>query len=274
MAARHTGPFDPLVVAPWRLGEGSRGVLLIHGFAGTPPELRRLGVHLAARGWRCHAPALAGHALTPEAHAASGRADWMASAQAALDELRGECSTVAVCGQSMGGAMALHLAATNPDVAAVAALAAPIWLRDWRLRLLPALRHVVPWHSPSGEIDLYDQDAIAELWSYDRRSTRAIVEFHRFISAVGRELVSVRAPVLLIHGARDRTIDPANMEDIARRLVCSTEVETLLLPRSGHALSVDVDRELVNERVAAWLERWVPDRPGAHTPSAAAGAGV
>ncbi len=258
MASRHQGPFDPRVVAPWRLGEGPRGALLIHGFAGTPPELVRLGRHLSARGWRCHAPALAGHALTPEAHAATTWRDWAASAQTALDELRAECESVAVVGQSMGGAMALHLAATNPDIGAVAALATPIWVRDWRLRLLPALRHVVRWHAPSGDIDLHDQDAIAELWSYERRSTRSIMEFNRFIRHTGRELVSVRAPVLLIHGGGDRTVDPANMEDIRRGLVCSQAVETLLLPRSGHGLSVDVDREQVNERVAAWLQRWVP----------------
>src|ERR1019366_10326099 len=82
--ARAPQAFDPEAVAPWRLGEGKRGVLLVHGFAGTPPELRRLGEHLAANGFRCYAPALAGHASTPEALESTGRREWIASAQAAL----------------------------------------------------------------------------------------------------------------------------------------------------------------------------------------------
>ena len=256
MTARQQGPFDPEVVAPWRLGEGRRGVLLLHGFAGTPPELRRLGVHLAARGWRCHAPALAGHARTPEELATTTWRDWARSAREALEELRAECDAVCVAGQSMGGSMALHLAAADPSIAAVAALAAPIWLRDWRLRLLPVLHRAVRWHVPDDDVDLHDPRAIDELWSYGRRPTRSILEFTRLIATVRDELAMVRAPVLLLHGGRDRTIDPRNMADIAARLVCSRAVETLLLPRSGHAVSVDVDRETVNARVAAWLERW------------------
>ena len=259
MAARQLGPFDPDVVAPWRLGEGRRGVLLLHGFAGTPPELRRLGEHLAARGFRCSAPALAGHATTPADFALTRWPDWARSAAAALDELRGECDTVCVAGQSMGGSMALHLAARDPGIAAVAALAAPIWLRDWRLRILPAVHHVVRWYSPDpNDVDLHDAAAVTELWSYGRRPTRSIVELTRFIKHVRDELATVRSPVLLLHGGRDRTVDPRNMDDIAGRLVCSAAVETQLLPRSGHAVSVDVDRDAVNARVAGWFERWTP----------------
>lgn len=258
MTARHVGPFDPQVVAPWQLGEGRRGVLLLHGFAGTPPELRRLGEHLAARGWRCVAPVMAGHGVTPEEFARVTWRDWAESALAALEALAAECDVVCVAGQSMGGSMALHLAARDPSIAAVAALASPIWIRGWRLRLLPVLHNVVRWHVPSDEVDLYDQAAIEELWSYSRRPTSAILELMRFIAAVRDELAMVRAPVLLMHGGRDRTIDPRNMGDIAARLVCSAAVETVLLPRSGHALSVDVDRETVNARIGEWFERWAP----------------
>jgi carboxylesterase len=259
MAPRSPNPFDPEVVRPWTLGGGRRGALLFHGFAGTPPELRRLGEHLAANGWRCSAPAMAGHATTPEDHRRHGWRDWAASARAALDQLAAESDHVVVAGQSMGGTMALYLAALDPRVKAVAALAAPIWIRDWRLRFLPLLTRVHPWHSSDpDDIDLYLREAAEELYSYGRRSTRSIVELSRFMRHMQRDLVTVRAPVLLLHGARDRTVDPANMSDIARRLVCSAAVETHLYVRSGHALSVDIDREDVNARVLAWFDRYVP----------------
>jgi predicted esterase len=62
--------------------------------------------------------------------------------------------------------------------------------------------------------------------------------------------------VLLIHGERDRVINPANSVEIERRLLCSAAVERRTLPRSGHGISVDIDRDLVNRLVAAWFDRF------------------
>jgi len=268
MTARTLLPFDPEVVRAWRLGEGRRGALLLHGFAGTPPELRRLGEHLSAHGWRCHAPALTGHATTPEELERTTWRDWAASAREALDELRAECDEVVVAGQSMGGTMALHLAASDDRIRAVATLAAPVWLSDWRLRLLPVAKHLVRWQMPGDDIDLFWPDSVHELHSYGRRPTRSIHQLNLFVGAVRRELPLVRQPVLILHGGRDRTIDPRNAVDIEKGLVCSTEVERHLYTRSGHGMSVDVDREDINARVLAWFDRFVP--PAAATTAATA----
>jgi carboxylesterase len=254
MTARTLIPFDAEVVRPWTLGDGRRGVLLLHGFAGTPPELRRLGEHLAAHGYRCRGPVLAGHGTTPEDLLVTDRGDWIRSAQAELDLLAEECDEVMVVGQSMGGAIALHLAATDLRVAAVATLAAPIWLSGLLVRLVPALRHVVRWHVAGDDVDLYEPAAIEELYSYGRRPMRSIQQFLALIAEVRDRLAEVRAPVLVMHGGRDRTIHPDNAREIEKRLVCSAEVERLVFPRSGHGMSVDVDREQINDAVLRWFD--------------------
>jgi carboxylesterase len=255
MTARSLAPFDPGLVSPWTLGEGRRGVLLLHGFAGTPPELRRLGEHLASNGFRCRGPALAGHASTPEALEATTRHDWTRSAQEELDALFGECDEVMVAGQSMGGTIALHLAATDLRVAAVATLAAPVWLSGLATRAIPVVRRLMRWHRPGGDIDLYDLEAIDELYSHGLRPMSAIHEFTSLLKEVRNELAAVRAPVIVLHGGRDRTIAPANAMEIERRLVCSREVVRRLFPRSGHGMSVDVDREEINAAVLQWFNR-------------------
>ena len=254
MTARTLEPFDPDVVRPWALGDGPRGVLLLHGFAGTPPELRRLGEHLATHGYRCAAPALAGHGLTPEDLERTTRRDWVRSAQVALNALAAECDTVMVAGQSMGGTIALHLAATDLRVAAVATLAAPVWLSALVARALPLVRRVVRWQHPGHDIDLYDLAAIEELHSLGRRPMRSIHEFALLLAEVRNELACVRAPALVLHGGRDRTINPANAREIERRLVCSRAVERQTFPRSGHGMSVDIDRDEINARVRAWFD--------------------
>ena len=75
----------------------------------------------------------------------------------------------------------------------------------------------------------------------------------------------VRQPVLLLHGGRDRTVDPRNAADIRRRLVCSREVEVGIYPRSGHAMSVDIDRDELEPRIADWFERQTGDAAVART---------
>ena len=255
MTARTLVPFDPDVVAPWSLGGGRRGVLLLHGFAGTPPELRRLGEHLADHGYLCRAPALAGHGTTPADLEVTTRHDWTRSAHDALDALAGECEEVMVAGQSMGGAIALHLAATDTRVRAVATLAAPVWLSPLTnalIRVAFIIRR--RWHRAGDDIDLFDPSGIEELYSYGLRPMRSIREFTRLLAEVRAELPQVRAPVLVMHGGRDRTIDPDNAREIERRLVCSAEVRRLLFPRSGHGMSVDVDREQINAAVLSWFD--------------------
>ena len=256
VTARTLAPFDPEVIRPWHLGDGPRGALLIHGFAGTPPELRRLGEALAARGFRCDAPMLPGHGTTAEDLERTRWQDWAGAVASAFDELASQCHDVVVAGQSMGGTLALDLAAHDLRVRAVAALAAPIWLPV--PPLLPLIKHVLRWHRAGDDVDLWQPEAVVELYSYGIRPTRSIDEFRRLCAVVRKELAEVRAPVLVVHGERDRTIDPRCAREIAQRLIGSEAVQLELLPRSGHAISVDVDRDRVNDDILRWFERFAP----------------
>ena len=258
MTARPLEPFDPDVVRPWKLGDGPRAALLIHGFASTPPELRRLGDVLAANGFRCQAPVLPGHGTTPHDLERTRWQDWAACVETAFDDLAAETDDVMVVGQSMGGTLALHLAAHDLRVRAVATLAAPVWLSGPLAPLLPLLKRVVRWHRAGDDVDLWHPEAVEELHSYGIRPTRSIDELRRLCAVVRNELAEIRAPVLVIHGERDRSIDPRCAREITRRLVGSAHVELELLPRSGHAISVDVDRDSVNAQILQWFERFAP----------------
>jgi carboxylesterase len=211
---------------------------------------------LAASGFRCHAPSLPGHGTTPEDLERTRWQDWAACVAAEFDELAAECEDVMVVGQSMGGTLALHLAAHDLRVRAVATLAAPMWLSGPLAPLLPVLKRVVRWHRAGDDIDLWNPEAVDELYSYGIRPTRSIDELRRLCAVVRKELAEVRAPVLVVHGQRDRSIDPRCAREIARRLVGSEAVDLDFLPRSGHGISVDVDRDSVNRQILHWFERF------------------
>jgi carboxylesterase len=244
------------VIAPYWLGQGDRGVLLLHGFAGTPPEMRPLAEELVRRGFTVYAPLLAGHGTSPEELEATDHQDWIRSAEQALDQLRERCRWVGVAGQSMGATLALHLGASRPELRAIVTQAGFIRLRDWRVRLLPVVKHLVRWDIPSGEVDLYNSEAVHELYSYGRRPTRAIAELARLGHRVGSQLAAVFQPILVLQGARDSVVDPSNADKIIGGVSSEIRGYRLFL-RSGHGLSVDVDREEVASLAGDWLERYV-----------------
>jgi carboxylesterase len=234
----------------FRLGDGELGVLLVHGFSSTPFEMRGLGEHLASRGFRVHGALLAGHGTTPEDQESTSAEDWIGSAQTQLEELQRETRAVFCAGQSMGGSITLILAARNPEIRAIATLAALLRLarRDELIVRLGA--HIRHWHNPNfDDVDLFEPAQARLLRSYRRRSLKAHLQLVEIGRLAERAASHITAPSLVLQGLRDRSVPPSNAGAIARLIGGSATLR--YLPRSGHALTVDVDRDEVYADVAA-----------------------
>jgi len=251
-----SSPAEPEELQPFRIRGGTRGCLLIHGFAGTPPEMRGLGEFLAARGYDVIGPLLAGHGLTPEAMARTRWWDWVRSAELAYETLRQDCAEVFVCGQSLGGTLALHLAALHPDLKGVIAMGAPTlpgFFRDWRITWIRGIKYLVRWHVPTGNNDLGDPGAVRLLHSYARRPTVCIESTMQLGRLVERELPQVTMPALVMQGRNDRTVPVANAPHIMARLG-SSDKRLVWFERSGHALTVDLEHDAVFATVLDWMK--------------------
>src|SRR5262245_44278584 len=113
---------------------GKVGVLLVHGLAGTPAEVRFVASGLARLGYTVHCPQLAGHGGTEADLTASTWMDWYKTCEDALDELRKDCDTVLVGGLSTGALLGLLLAARRPaDVQGTLLYAPTLWLSGWSM---------------------------------------------------------------------------------------------------------------------------------------------
>ena len=80
---------DPEKTAPFELGSGDDACLLLHGFTGSPWDMRPLGERLAARGLFVRAIRLPGHGSTPLAMAQVSHRDWEQASEDALLSLSG-----------------------------------------------------------------------------------------------------------------------------------------------------------------------------------------
>lgn len=241
---------DPGDLEPFRLGSGDVGALLIHGFCGTPPEVRGMGEHLAREGFRVHGALIAGHGTSPEDLENTSWQDWVDSAQAQLDALKLECRVVCVGGQSMGGTLSLLLAARNPDVVAVATTAALVDLGRWAEMQIALGRRLVHWHyRKPGRVDLWDKEAVNQLRSYSRRAMKSHVDLVQLYRQARRELPGIREPALVMHGRRDAVVPPSNATLVAAAIGPNATVR--YFDRSGHAMSVDVDHEEIFGLIAA-----------------------
>jgi carboxylesterase len=223
--------------------------------------MRPLGDALAAAGFPVLAPALAGHGTTVADLARTGWQDWLASADAALDTMRAEVPHVAVAGLSMGGLLAIVLAARRACDIAAAVLAAPaLQLTDRRIALLPwaaripALRRRLGLIPKRGGRDIADVAARASSRAYDAAPLDALLALLALRREAQRALPRVTQPVLLLQGGLDRTV-PASVAELVRRRLGSRQLEVAVLERSAHVLTEDVERDRVGALVADFLAR-------------------
>ncbi len=239
-------------VQPFGFDRGPIGCVLLHGFTAAPKEMRPLGQYLAEHDFTVRGVQLAGHGTCPEDLACATQRDWVASAEAAIDELRGRCRCVWAIGLSLGGLISLHLAA-NQRVEGVIALAPPILTPN---RFVPLARFIAPFkpYFVKGLANLHDPVALAEHADYTRFPTRAVAQLYTLIRQVQRELPRITAPLLLIHARHDEVVALSGADYIWAR-VSSINKERLVLDRGGHIITEDYDKDVAFARMAAFLAR-------------------
>lgn len=234
---------------PFSVNSGSTGVLLIHGFTGSPGELRPLGERLAELGYAVSIPVLAGHCTSMEEMTQTRFKDWVASADMALRDLRQITNNVVVIGHSMGGIIALQMAAREPLVGVVSQCA-PIYLSNRMAWLSPILG---VFTSVWGKPDVLDPELALHMGGYNAGTpVRALSSLQRLMWRTRRQLSRVTMPALIQQALRDETVRPQSARFIYDH-VGSLQKDIKWYNQSGHMLPIDRDREQVWEDVIAFI---------------------
>lgn len=234
-------------------GSKELGILLIHGFTGTPAEMVLLGEFLQSRGYSVLGVRLSGHGTTPEDMARTNWQNWYDSACDGYDLLRGFCKKIAVIGLSMGALLSMKLS-IDCAVEKVISLSAPIFISlEKNLHLLP------PLESSRGRYMAKRRKKIEGLPErcnvfYHRMPLICVHELLDCIRSVKELLPAVTAPLLVVQSSNDHTVQEGSGEYIYTH-AGAAEKEYMHLTQSGHLVTLDVEKEKVFQKIAEFLAR-------------------
>ena len=223
---------------------GPVGVLLCHGFTGSPQTLRPWAEYLADQGLTVSLPRLPGHGTSWQDLARHGWRDWFAEVDAAFGKLAGQCDQVFVFGISMGGCLAVRLAETRGRAVRGLVLVNPSLAPDTRLFLLaPVLKYVL--RSLPGIASDIKKPGAHEV-GYDRVPLRAAATLPQLWKTTTSHLGDVTQPVLVFRSDVDHVVGPANMRVLLAGLPAS-QVTVRACAESYHVATLDNDAPAIFE---------------------------
>jgi len=237
---------------PFHGGSGDIGVLLCHGFTGSPASMRPWAGFLAERGLRVVAPRLPGHGTSWQYLNRTGWQDWYACVERELIKLSEVCEMVVVGGQSMGACLALRLAQVHPSrISGIMLVNPALRSRDPRLLALPVLRRFVASVPAIGH-DI-NKPGMHE-GAYDRTPLAALYSLTRLWRIVAADLPKVTHPLLLFRSLQDHVLDGSSVR-LLRRRVGSREIEEHALADSYHVATLDYDAPTIFAESFAFVKR-------------------
>ncbi len=256
---------------PYAHEGGPVGVLVIHGFTGSPKSVTPWARHLAAAGLTVDVPRLPGHGTRWQDMNVTRWEDWYATVDRSLTQLRERCDAVVVAGLSMGGTLALRLAEQRPADVAGLVLVNPAVHSERKDRvLLPYLSRIVPAFPGISN----DIKAGGDEGAYQKLPLRAAHSLSQLWTVVKQDITHVTQPLLIFRSVDDHVVEPSNTAWILTHVRSEDRTE-VLLHDSFHVATLDNDAPAIFagsldfvQRIAAGQSGAGPDRPSRSTPSA------
>ena len=237
---------------PFFFEGGSHGVLLVHGFTGTPGHLRPLGETLAAAGFTVLGIRLPGHGTRYEDMAQCTWQDWLQTAKEGVLTLKERCSMVSVAGLSMGGVLTLLLAEQMKITCAIP-ISAPTAVQNRFLGLSKYLWRLMPVISWGEHPERASQLDPAYDIGYPAFPTKAAGELNTLIRLARKNLFNITCPTLVVQSSGDETIRLTSAEDILAG-IRSEHKALLALEEVPHVCTLSKEKDRIAQEMIHFLK--------------------
>jgi carboxylesterase len=237
---------------PSKTGGKSIGVLLSHGFTGSPFSMIPWGRYLAEQGYAVSVPRLPGHGTTWQEMNRTRWEDWYGEVVRAFDDLMADNDIVVVGGLSMGGSLALRLAADRGTQVAGLMLVNPGLDTERKdVLALPLLKHIVA--SMPGLTNDILKSGVDE-HGYSRTPLKAADSMFQAWKVLRADLSQVTAPIVFFRSTVDHVVDRSS-DRALRAGVSSTDLTEIALENSYHVATIDNDAPLIFSESDKFIRR-------------------
>lgn len=230
--------------------EGKIGILLVHGFTGSPAAMRPWAEFLGARGYTVRVPRLPGHGRQWQDLNEVSWEDWTTTVSDELVALSKVCDKVFIFGLSMGGGNTLYVTAQHGDLVSGMVLVNPmIHIPGLAAKFAPLVaRFRTHLKTVGGDIK---RPGVSE-WSYDALPTKGVVQLAKLLKNARSTLGQVKAPLLLFHSVEDHVLPVTNTEIIMAE-IGSVRKQRIELMNSYHVATIDYDSDFIFENSLVFI---------------------
>jgi carboxylesterase len=230
---------------------GKVGVLVIHGFTGSPVSITPWAKYLNQQGFTVSAPLLPGHGSTWQEMNKTTWQDWYAEVESSYLELKLKCDRVFIAGFSMGASLALRLCQIHGnEIEGLIVLNPSIHDRRWFMKVIPILKYLIP-SVAKGATDIAAPNP--PIHSYDRTPLKALDSLRKLWANVERDLYLIDLPIMVAYSTNDHAVDPENSMTVIDN-VFSVDIREVVFEHSFHNVPLDFDAEQLNIESKIFIE--------------------
>jgi len=217
---------------------GEIAILCLHGFTATTVEVRQIATYFSEQGYTTRGPLLPGHGTNALEMNKTTWRNWSSTAENAVLELMKSYDRVFVLGESMGGLLALYLAARYPTLLGAMVFAPAIKIRNlWLAKFIWRFKPLIKKGKPNPNIP---QQSYA---SFPLRAAASLLDLQRLVK---RNLKKIKIPVIIFQGKLDDTIDPMGAL-YAYKHIRYEDKDFVYLEESSHIILLDKQLPVVQQ---------------------------
>lgn len=229
---------------------GPIGVLVVHGFTGSPQSMRPLAEAYAAAGHTVEMPRLPGHGTSVDDMATTSWSDWYGEAVGAYRDLASRTERVVAVGLSMGGTIVCRLAIDHPEIAGIVPINAAVEYDATTAATVQQMIEAGEDRMPGIGADIADPDQ--DELAYDQVPLECLRSLLGVVQEVEGRLSEIRCPVLVMVSPEDHVVQPSSSELLATKV--SGPVRTVVLDRSYHVATLDYDQQKILDESLQFID--------------------
>jgi len=236
------------------LNNRSKGVMLIHGYTGSPSEMILLARKFEEKGLSVCCPRLSGHGTNYKDFCQTSREDWTRSVIEHYLEFSSHVEEVSLIGLSLGGILASYLAFLFKNKK-LALLATPYEYPDKKfkyLKLISFFKKTVKQPNSAPALNKTENKKYL-IYYNDFYFIPSLLELKKMIQTFHKIVRKIDSDTIIFQSQKDKIVSFRSPQIIFNK-VRSKNKRLIYLKKSNHVLSLDWELEDIFQQIYEFFD--------------------